>query len=317
MTVCNDSISRKVIVTGASGFIGSRLIKELISCGYYVLAIIRPNSQNKDKIINIKNVKIIECDLKNISQLPYLIEPKNIDVFYHLAWEGSSGESRNDYKTQMQNVTYSVDCLKVACALNIKRFISIGTIAERLMENIDVMENISMSAMYSITKDYTHKLLNAISKQNHIEFVWCRLSNIYGPGDNTSNIINYTITHVLENKKTEYSIGNQPCNMLYIDDCIDALARIGNTQIINRHTYFIGGLEIRSVKYFVERTKYFINPDVKLGWGQRKNDGIIYKPEWLGTWEIQDDFGFMAKTDFDRGIQKTIEWKLNSQNIQA
>lgn len=305
---------KKVIITGASGFIGIRLVNKLCEENIEVIAVVRPNSKNRDKLIG-KKIRIIECDMKNISELPSLMDDRDVDTLYHLAWEGSSGLARNDYKVQMENVLQSVECLKVANLLKIKRFISIGTIAERLMENIDSMPNIAMSAMYSITKDYTHKLLNAISKQIDIEFIWCRLTNIYGPGDNTENLINYTIENVINHSETFYSSGNQPCNLLYIDDCIEALICIGKANNINHHTYFVGGIEIRSVRYFVEKTKDLIDRDVKLGWGERKDDGIVYSPEWLGTWEIQNDFGFMAQTSFDKGIRKTIKWKIERQNI--
>ncbi len=72
--------------------------------------------------------------------------------------------------------------------------------------------------------------LNALSKQMGIEFVWCRLTNIYGPGDYTANLVNYTITKLLKGEETEYSNGDGFCNMIYIDDCVEILALIANEE---------------------------------------------------------------------------------------
>ena len=94
---------KRAIITGATGAIGTALIEELISADIEILVFIRENSQRKD---NIKNHPLIQ---KRYCSLDHLAEIRNetgkeYDVFYHLAWAGSSGTGRNDMYMQNLNV---------------------------------------------------------------------------------------------------------------------------------------------------------------------------------------------------------------------
>ena len=82
---------RKVIVTGATGFVGSWVTKELLAHGIEVIAVVRENSRNVEKLQG-QNVKIVFCNLNNISGLPQLIEDRDIDTVYHFGWQGVSDE---------------------------------------------------------------------------------------------------------------------------------------------------------------------------------------------------------------------------------
>ncbi len=91
---------KKVIVTGANGFIGTALCKELVSQNIQVVAVVRSREANVDGIINLPNLTIVYCDLSRFGDLGNIINDKNFDVLYHLAWEGSAGSLRGDIDVQ-------------------------------------------------------------------------------------------------------------------------------------------------------------------------------------------------------------------------
>ena len=76
---------KKAIVTGANGFIGSWLIKELVKNDVEVIAVVRNEKSNIESIANIEGLRIVYCDLNEIQTLPEKIADRDIDVFYHLA----------------------------------------------------------------------------------------------------------------------------------------------------------------------------------------------------------------------------------------
>jgi len=76
---------------------------------------------------------IIECNLDEYSLLSEIIHASSIDVFYHMAWEGSVGDLRADYAVQLNNVKYTVETVKVAKKLNCLRFCGAG-MATALLE---------------------------------------------------------------------------------------------------------------------------------------------------------------------------------------
>ena len=94
----------KVVITGASGFLGRRLVNLCLSEGLEVWAVVR----NRFALENITcpNLHVIECDLKEISRLPELVcsSPTH---FIHLAWQGSTGKERGDFEIQLRNIQYT------------------------------------------------------------------------------------------------------------------------------------------------------------------------------------------------------------------
>lgn len=120
---------RKVIITGATSMIGNALVKYLLSKNIQVLAIIRKNSNRRAFLPKSNKLKVIECDLKDLKNLE--IENDNeYDTIYHLAWDGTNGNERNDVYKQNLNVKFSLDVINFAKKMGCKRFIGAGSQAE-------------------------------------------------------------------------------------------------------------------------------------------------------------------------------------------
>ena len=88
---------KKAIVTGANGFIGSWLRKELLKNNVEVIAVVRNEQSNTETIP--ENVKIVYSELDTIYDLVNKVFDRDIDVFYHLAWAGTGGKARDDYRS--------------------------------------------------------------------------------------------------------------------------------------------------------------------------------------------------------------------------
>jgi len=118
---------KKVVITGATGMIGKTLIDYLLKKDIKVLAIIRENSSRKKNLQKNKNLKIIECNLENLNKLN--IED-TYDTFFHLAWDGTFGEARNNLYVQNLNIKYTLDAVELARRFDCKTFIGAGSQAE-------------------------------------------------------------------------------------------------------------------------------------------------------------------------------------------
>ena len=104
------------IVTGATGFIGTALCKELLAQGDEVYAVIRPKSSRANKLIALQEhgdttkgrLRILEADLGRLAEsLPDA--QLHADVFFHLAWNGSAGAEREDFELQQKNIGYIME----------------------------------------------------------------------------------------------------------------------------------------------------------------------------------------------------------------
>lgn len=118
---------KRVVVTGATGMIGVTLINYLLNKDIEVLAIVRENSKRKVNLPIDNNLKIIECNLNNLCNVEV---KENYDTFFHLAWDGTIGNSRNDLYKQNLNIKYTLDAVNLANKLGCTTFVGAGSQAE-------------------------------------------------------------------------------------------------------------------------------------------------------------------------------------------
>ena len=220
---------KKAIVSGANGFIGKWLVKELVEAGIEVYALVR-NEENH--FIKNDNLHFICCDMKNIANIVEQLKNKKIDTFFHLAWEGSTGDKRANYKIQLSNVQYSCEAMQVAKLIGCKRFLAAGTITERIVDEAIQNGRVPTNLIYGICKKTTHDILITLSTQIGIELIWMQFSNVFGPGNRTGNLISYTLSTIQKGEQPEYSSATQPYDFIYIKDLVRAIMLLGKNEKI-------------------------------------------------------------------------------------
>ena len=120
---------KRAIITGATGSVGTALIKELVSNDVEVLVLCREGSKRNDNILKHPLVEKIYCSLDELEHLEN-DTGKVYDVFYHFAWQGTTGASRNDMYLQNKNVKYTLDAVGAAHRFGCHTFIGAGSQAE-------------------------------------------------------------------------------------------------------------------------------------------------------------------------------------------
>ena len=193
---------KKVIVTGANGFVGRYLLREILKQGYEIWSVIR-NTDEKFSCINQLNTNIVYCDLKDIDKLDEIIEERNFDCFYHLAWAGSFSDGRKNYELLLNNAKACADAAN-ASKLGCKRFVGAGSVTE-LMYGDYLRQDGSKPEMitcYAIGKIAAEYITKCVCVERCIDFLWAYISNFYGKEDPTKIFINFLINN--------YSSGNVP-----------------------------------------------------------------------------------------------------------
>ena len=288
----------RVLITGATGFIGVALCKEMIKNGNEVTAIIRENSSKKSKLP--KEVKIIELYLDKLNKFN-----GSYDLMYHLAWNGSSGNDRNDFDMQYSNIKYTVEAIKLAKRCNCKKFIGAGSQAEYGVVHGEAREDETICnpfMMYGAAKLAAYHMGKIVAEQEEISFVWPRIYSVYGPGENEGTLMSYLVKTLKEGRVPEVSDCENMWNFMYIDDCVRALRILGE----NRNTegiYNVASSDTRLLKEFVIEAKDIINRNINIKFGDKKQD--INKTFWLQpNIEKIKKLGFEAKVKFNQGIQE-------------
>lgn len=296
------------VVTGANGFIGTALVKELSNRSFQVYAVVRNKQSNVLKIKDIPNVHIVYCDMENIDELPmYICE--QADVFYHLAWAGSTGAERGDYILQLQNVKLTLDAVGVAKKLGCKRFIGAGTLAEYDVQAYSPLNGSTPNRVscYGVAKMSAHYMSKAECCQQEIEHVWAFLSNTYGEGNFTSNFINFAVKTMLSGNKANFTSGEQYYDFVHVKDTAQGIACIGEKGK-NNCSYYIGSGHPAKLKEFIIQIRDVIDPSIKLYLGAIPFNGVSHSLDVFQCKKLMEDTDYQPLISFKDGILNTVEW---------
>lgn len=300
---------KKVILTGATGFVGNAVLKELIKNGIEVIALGR-----KEKPQNIpKNdlITYIKIDLNDIKNLVNDNRIKDVDTFYNFAWEGVDTDKRKDEYIQYGNVDKALDCLYVAKNIGCKNFIGVGSIMEKEALDITLMNGIKpgMSYVYGASKLYTHMLSKAVAAKIGINFIWCEITNTYGIGEISDRLISSTLRKIINHESLNFTEGKQNYNFIYIDDVARAFYLIGmKGKPFSR--YLIGGNDTQKLKDYILIIKDTIAKDRDFNFGAISYNGNKLPLGYFDFRNLEIDTGFKSEISFSDGIKKTFQWLL-------
>ena len=296
---------KKALVTGATGFIGSRLVKELRDNNIEVIALVR--DVEKAKTLLGDRVETIEYHSYEYDAL--MVGNHRIDVFYHLAWEGVAPEKKNDRVLQVRNIDLAMEMLEYAKSIGAKRFIATGTVAEYAFceDVMDVNAKQTPNDLYGAAKTAAHYMLETWARNINMPFNWVVIPSTYGEGRRDNNILTYTIKSLLIGEKPSYGYLTQMWDFLYVGEVARALCLIGQKGKSEK-TYAIGSGDYRPLREYVEIIKDTIDTDLELGIGEIPSMSDKAFSSCVSISELNKDTGFVPQISFEEGIKKTIAY---------
>ena len=299
---------KKAIVTGANGFVGTAVCKELSDRGIEVIAIVRNPEESITEIEKNVGIRIVYSDLSDFGNLANLIPDRDIDVLYHFAWVGSAGPLRGNYEVQMNNVKFTCDTVKACSDLGCKRFVFASSIMEYEIEATMATDATpGINTLYCSAKVAADYMARTIAGSLEIDYIRAVISNIYGSGEMSPRLVNTSLRKMLNNEHCAFSAGNQMYDFIYISDAAKAFVEIGEKGKTNK-TYYIGSQNPRPLKEFLLEMRDCVDPEMVIGLGELPFNGVSLTYKEFNINAVMEDTGFIPEVTFKEGINKTIEW---------
>lgn len=299
--------NKQILITGAHGFLGSHLTKEI----------------NKLKPKQLFTPSSNELNLTKLADCQQAV--KNIDIVIHLAAVVGGIGYNQQIPGQMfyDNLIMGAHLMEEARQAQVKKFVAIGTIcAYPKFTPIPFKEDNlwngypeETNAPYGLAKKMLLVQAQAYRQQYGFNAIYLLPVNLYGPGDNfdpkSSHVIPALIKKFIDAKKnnsktvTIWGTGKPTREFLYVKDAAQAIIlateRYNKPEPVN-----IGSSFEISIRELVGIIQQFTNFHGKLIWDKNKPDGQPRRK--LDVSRARHEFGFQAKTNFQTGLKKTISW---------
>ena len=222
----------KVLITGANGFIGSRLARLLVKTNFQVYALVRPNS-NLSRIQDIvPQLELWHGDLLDDEKLCNYLEQIRPDICLHLAWYAVPGkylEARENLGMLNASLNLATKLAEVGC----QKFIGIGTCIEydTAFGYLSEFSPIKPTNLYAASKLALQQLLTQWGKTVKMELAWIRLFYQYGPGEDIRRLIPTVICSLLQSKPAQLTRGEQIRDYLHVEDVAAAIWAVAKSNL--------------------------------------------------------------------------------------
>ena len=304
----------RMLITGGAGFIGSEFVRQAVRKGYQVAVVDKLTyAGDLERLSEVrKDITFYKADISNQEFIEHIFEKENPEVVVHFAAESHVDRSLLDpYPFIGSNVLGTQVLLEVSKAKGVELFVNMSTdevYGDLGKEGSFTEESpLKPNSPYSTTKASADMLGRAYYRSFGLPVVTIRASNNYGPWQYPEKFVPVIILKTLHDEKIPvYGDGTNVREWLYVTDCAE-----GIMAAIDRgkagEIYNIGSKE---EKQNIEVAKAILK---LLGKGEELIEFVKDRPGHdfrysLDTTKAKRDLGWEAKTSFDEGLKKTVEW---------
>lgn len=309
---------RRVLVTGATGFIGGRLARALVEEGAYVVAL----THNVPDPFEPKGITVEFGDVTDFNKMRSIISAHEIDTVFHLASYAIVRIAAKDPMT-----TYSVNVMGTVSLLEACR--SVGSVRKIIVassdkaygdhEKLPYVEDFALKPKntYDTSKACMDLISRSYAHNYGMPIVVTRSSNVYGPGDrNFSRLIPNTIRRLIAKQSPMIyeDVHDMWREFIYIDDVVEAYLLLGlSGNETDGKAYNIGGtgqVHIGELVGFIVKMMYPDAPDNEFKPIVAKRDLNFkeIKEQWIDASALEKAVGWTPTVSLGEGLRRSINW---------
>ena len=302
---------KKVLVTGATGFIGANLARRLISLGFNVNLILRARS-NPWRIKDIlSKVKIYEGDLRDQKTLNKLVNKIKPQIIYHLATYGSYPSFQKDLQQMIQtNIVGTANLLNTCSKVGFDLFVNTGTSSEYGIKNAPISETdlLEPNNDYGVTKATATLLCQSIAKRNNLPIATLRFFSAYGYYEEPFRLIPTVIRACLKNERLLLSSPNSVRDFCFVEDIVDAYLTVASVKNISGEIFNVSVGKQYTVGAVVDKIIELSQAKMKPEWDKMPKHQNEPKSWVADISKAEKFFKWKPKYSLNEGLKKTITW---------
>ncbi|MBA2525968.1 MAG: NAD(P)-dependent oxidoreductase [Pyrinomonadaceae bacterium] len=293
---------KRVLLTGATGFIGRHCLPSLSASGYEVHAV---SSKSQQKT---SDVSWHQADLLDLSQVSGLLNSVRPTHLLHLAWDVTSGK----YWKSSENfrwVQAGVHLSQEFASCGGQRIVTAGTCAEYDWTYGYCSERLTPilpTTVYGACKHALQVMTDAFAEQSGMSAAWGRIFFLYGPHERPERVVSSVIRSLMRGEPARCSHGNQIRDFLYVQDVADAFVALLSSDV-SGPINFASGSPI-AVKEIIQNIAEKLGRPELVQFGalpSAPNDPYVLIAD---ARRLREEVGWRSQYDLDQGLELTIKW---------
>jgi nucleoside-diphosphate-sugar epimerase len=310
--------TKRIMITGATGFVGANLAYRLLHDGHDVHLLVREN-HTPWRIKSIRSeMHLHGVDLGNIETLTNVVRRIQPDWVFHLAAYGSYPLETDLYKMVQTNVIGTVNLVEACMKVGFETFINTGSSSEYGFKDHAPSEKewLEPNSHYAVTKASATLFCRYTAQFKNVHLVTLRLYSVYGPYEEPTRLIPTLILRGLRGELPPLVNPNVAHDFIYIDDVIEAYILAASVSGQEPGAIYNVGTGVQTSMGEVVRTaQQVLQFDVEPNWGSMPN-----RPWDMHVWvadnrKIREELGWYPKYNFEQGFHLMLNWLQNNPTM--
>ena len=300
----------KVLVTGATGFVGACLSRRLLETGHEVHAFVR-RSANLWRLAEIApHIVQHDVDLRDAHAVEQAVASIRPGKIFHLATYGGFSFQKDVDAIYAANLLGTVNLVQACEKVGFDCFIHTGSSSEYGIKSVPMKETDLLEPLgdYAVSKAAATLYCRSAALLKGLPIVTLRIFSPYGPWDDPQRLIPYVIASLLSGTVPALSNPAFVRDYIFIDDVIDAYLAVMAADIIAGEIYNVGSGRQTGIGEAVDRIVTVLDNGITPRWGAeppRKTEPAVWVAD---TGKLQSHFNWKAATSLEGGLQQTVGW---------
>lgn len=297
----------RVLLTGATGFIGSHLAEALLQAGYEVLALRRASSALWRLQTIQQQLAWVDTDQPDWEAQVAGWQP---EILVHSAWLGVSAGQRDDWHSQLSNLDFTLRLLQLVAQGPIRKVVALGSQAEYGLFHgrIDEQAEASPNTAYGAVKLATLQVLKAFCQAAAVDWYWLRVFAVFGPREDRHWFVSHVVHSLLAGETTNLSGCEQRYDYLYVKDLARSVVAVLAAPTGNAGVYNLSSNTAVSLKTLVLTVQELIGSQAVINFG-----ALPYRPGQVMHMEGNSDrlehvVGPISQTPLAEALTETIDF---------
>ena len=294
-------MGQRILVTGASGFIGSHLCHRLVEDQVEVHAVYHTQIPGEER----DQLRWWQADLADLNAVRRLFRDIRPDVIFHLASHVKGAPNlEHVLPTFHSNLESTINLLTMAAETGCRRVVLTGSLAEPDPQNGELFPSAPYAAAKWASSGYA-RMFHALYQ---LPVVIARVFMVYGPAQqDLTKLIPYVTLSLLRGETPKITSGERLVDWVYVSDVVEGFVALGQAPGIDGETIDLGSGKLISIREIVQQLASVVDPKARAEFGALP-DRPLEPTRLAKTAETFARIGWEPRVSLRDGLERTVDW---------